>query len=289
MTLTEPRQDEQTPASGPRRKPLIVAGVTGAVVVAGSVYIAGWTPLMGVKSVTVEGTTTVSSETLIQTAAIVPGTPMMKVDLRAATARLADLPQVASVDVTRAWPRKVVITVTERDAVAMQKSGSGWELLDANGNAFALAPSKPKDLPTIERSDDPATNTAMFAVLASISPEIRADVASVSASSPNDVRFTLRGDDAIVNWGSPELSDFKSQVLAVLLSTKAGYYNVSNPNTPTTADAPPVPKPAPTASGEPSPSTSPSESAAAEQPVEQPVEPAAEPAPAVSPMGVVTE
>lgn len=269
----------------------MVAGVGVAVVVMGGVYVAGWTPLMGVKTVTVEGASTVNPDQIISAAGIAEGTPMMQVDLRAATARLADLPQVASVDVQRVWPRTVVITVSERSAVAMQKSGNGWELLDSNGNPFALAPSKPKDLPTIERSPDPATNTAMFQVLATVSPEIRADIASVSATSPNAVQFTLRGGDAIVNWGSPELSEYKSQVLAVLLSTEAGWYDVSNPDTPSTADAKPVPQPLPseTTATDPtaSPSASPLESPeAAASPVAP--TPAASPTPAVSPMGVVT-
>jgi cell division protein FtsQ len=245
MTVTEERPTTNAPAPQRRRRLLVIAGAAAAVIVVGAVYVGGWTSVMGVRTVEVQGASTVDSQQLIDTAGIATGTPMMQVDLRAATARLADLPQVADVEVERVWPRKVIITVTERQAVAMQKSGSGWELLDENGNPFALAPSKPKDLPTIERSADPATNTAMLEVLAAISPEIRAEVVSVSASSPNAVRLTLRDNDAVVNWGSPELSDFKSQVLLVLLQTESGWYDVSNPNTPTSATAPPVPKPVP--------------------------------------------
>lgn len=245
MTVTEERPTTNPSTPRRRRRLLVLGGAGAAVVVAGAVYIGGWTSVMGVKTVEVQGASTVDSQQLIDTAGIATGTPMMQVDLRAATARLADLPQVADVDVERVWPRKVIITVTERQAVAMQKSGSGWELLDDNGNPFALAPGKPKDLPTIERSPDPATNTAMLEVLAAMSPQIRAEVVSVSASSPNAVRLTLRDNDAVVNWGSPELSDFKSRVLLVLLQTESGWYDVSNPNTPTSATAPPVPKPAP--------------------------------------------
>lgn len=288
MTITEDRNVTSAPtATRRRRRLLIIGGVGAAAVVVGAVYVGGWTSVMGVKSVEVQGASTIDTQQLIDTAGIATGTPMMQVDVRAATARLADLPQVADADVQRVWPRKVIITVTERAAVAMQKSGSGWELLDENGNPFALAPSKPKDLPTIERSPDPATNTAMLEVLATMSASVRAEVVSVSASSPNAVRLTLRRNDAVVNWGSPELSDFKSQVLMVLLQTKAGWYDVSNPNTPTSADAPPVPKPAPlvspspqaTVSAEPSPSTSPSVM----------VTPESSAAPATSPLGVVTD
>lgn len=284
MTITDEPTSTAAP-SKPRRKPLIIAGGVAAVLIVGGVYVGGWTSLMGVKTVEVQGASTVDAQQLIDTAAITPGTPMMRANLRAATARIADLPQVSSVDVERVWPRRVVITVTERGAVAMQKSGSGWELLDDNGNPFALAPSKPKDLPTIERSEDPATNTAMLEVLAGLTPEIRAEVVTVSAASPNAVRLTLRGDDAVVNWGSPEMSEFKSEVLAVLLQTEAGWYDVSNPNTPTTADAQPVPKPKPS----PTPSVGSAEVPTAEESASPLMTaPAESAAPAISPMGVVT-
>lgn len=295
MTITEDVTDTTpAPARRPQRRVVLIAAGTAAVLVAGGVYVAGWTPLMGVRTVSVEGAATVSQAELIATAAIPTGTPLMRVDVRAATARLADLPQVASVDVRREWPRKVVITVTEREAVAMQKSGSGWELLDTNGNPFAIAPSKPKDLPTMERSPDPATNTAMLQVLASLPPEIRSEVTSVSATSPNSVRLTLRGDGGVVNWGSPDMSDFKSQVLKVLLATDAGWFDVSNPNTPTTAKTQPIPKPvaSPTDPALPTPSASVTPTAPAESSpsaVPGATSPAVSPQPAVSPLGVVTD
>ncbi len=294
MTVTEERT-EQAPAGRrrPPRRSLLIAGAGAAVAVAGAVYVAGWTPLMGVHSVQVEGPATLPQDQLIATAGIAEGTPMMQVDLRAATARLADLPQLASVDVRRQWPRTIVISVTERDAVAMRKAPDGWELLDANGSPFAVASSKPKDLPVIAPGADAPTNTAMLQALAAMTPEIRAQVAEVSAQSPVSIRLTLRKSDAIVNWGSAQESDFKSAVLAVLLQTKSGWYDVSNPQTPTTAEQPPVPKPAATASPDPSastsvePSASPSPEAAATP--ETSASPVASPTAAVSPLGVVTD
>src|SRR3712207_8451305 len=43
---------------------------------------------------------------------------LLRVDVDAAEARVARLPQVASVEVTRGWPDRVVITVRERVPVA---------------------------------------------------------------------------------------------------------------------------------------------------------------------------
>jgi len=305
MTITEPVSEVSAPPPSHRsRKRLVIAGAGVALVAGAAVYATGWTSLMGVTSVTVEGTTSTPKEQLIATAGIAKGTPMMRVDLRAAVARLADLPQLASVDVTRQWPRTVVVSVTERQAVAAQKSADGWELLDATGVAFAAAGQKPKDLPRLDRSPDEATNTAMLRALGGMSPEVRARVAAISAASPEAIRLVLRKGGAIVNWGSADESDYKSQVLMVLLSTDSGWYDVSNPNTPSTAQAEPQPAtpasgaddeegdeqatPAPSPSVSPTQPASPTPTTTAPATGETPVG-AGTPAAAETPVGVVPD
>ena len=280
MTITEPtKQASRQPRKSHGRSAVLVAG--GLLALGGvAIYAAGWTGLMGVNSVEVEGATTISPEELVALADIPEGTPMMRVDVRAATARLADLPLVSSVDVRREWPRTVVLSITERGAVAVLKAPDGWDLLDDKGVPFAIVPDKPKDLPTVARSQDEATNTAMLAALAQMSPEVRSRVAEISATSPNAIRLTLRKSDAVVNWGSAEQSDYKSEVLAVLLDVDAGWYDVSNPDTPTSADAEPRPAtPEPSAQPTVSPSASPS--------IEATATPEAAPTAAESPVGVV--
>lgn len=287
MTVTEAPSEKVEERRRPPHRRLLIA--SGALVGMGAVgvYLAGWTSVMGVNSVEVDGATSISADQLIATAGIAQGTPMMRVDLRAATSRLADLPQLASVDVRRVWPRTVVLSVTERQAVAMQRAEDGWDLIDANGIAFAVASPKPKDLPTLEKSQDEVANTAMMRALSGMSPEIRSKVASVSATSPNAIQLVMRKSDAVVFWGSADASDYKSAVLSVLLSTDAGWYDVSDPDIPTSADAVPAvvaPSPDPQASASVSPTplpSSPSPAPATPSPV------ATGPAPAESAVGVV--
>lgn len=287
MTITEPPQERTTQTTSHRRP--VIAIVGGLAVVGGvAIYAAGWTGLMGVNEVQVEGASTISSQELIAVADIPEGTPMMRVDVRAATARLADLPQLSSVDVRRQWPRTIVLSVSERGPVAVQKATDGWELLDDRGVPFAVVPERPKDLPTVARSQDEATNTAMLLALAQMSPEVRSRVAEISAVSPNDLRLTLRKSDAVVAWGSAQRSDYKAEVLAVLLEVDAGWYDVSNPDTPTTADAEPRPAaPSPDATDQTSPSPQPSAPAT---PTPAPsATPTPQPTVAESPVGVVPQ
>lgn len=281
MTATDAPDDGTTAARHRPRRGLLLGAGAAAVAVGSAVYVAGWTPLMGVQQVQVEGPPSLSPQALLDAAAIAQGTPMMRVNLRAATARIADLPQVGSVDLRRQWPRTVVISVTARDAAAVRKAANGWELLDTNGAAFAVTPDKPKDLPVLTPAADPATTTAMVQALAGMTEDVRRRVATVQAQSPASIRLTLRKGDAVVNWGTPQDSAFKSEVLAVLLQMDAGWYDVTNPQTPTTADQPPVPKPVPSLTPSPSPSPVATEAA--------PSAPPSSPAPAVSPLGVVTD
>lgn len=268
MTVTDEEQSQEAVEQRKRLpKPALIAAAGAGVLVLAGVYAAGWSPVMGVNTIEIRGADTLAAEDLVSSAQITKGTPMMRVDLRAAEARISDLPQVSSVDVRRVWPRTVVITVTERGAVATQRQGKSWELLDANGSPFAVAPERPKDLPIVKPAPDPATTTAMLQVLAQMVPEVRAKVAEISADSPQSIRLRLRRTDAVVNWGSADDSLFKSQVLNILLSQKAGWYDVSSPENPTTAEAPPAPlptassSPLPDPAGSPSPEASPSETA----------------------------
>lgn len=289
MTVTQ----EKAPDAGTgrrlrptRRTWTLIAVVLGVLVLIG-IYAFGWTSVNGVKSVEVQGAKDLSADQLVATAGITTGTPMMRVDLRASEARISDLPQVGSVDVRRAWPSTVVITVSERGLVAMQKAPDGWELLDANGSPFAVAATKPKDLPTVRQSPDAATNTAMLQALAGMSAQVRAQVLSVSAQSPNSIRLQMRKNNTVVNWGSAQESEFKSQVLAVLLGTDAGWIDVSIPEAPTTADSepsPPTPKATSTAAPNPAGSPKPTESPSA-----SPGASGLAPAPAESAVGVVPE
>lgn len=245
MTITEDPPQQKSSPPPPRRRRTVIVASAAVLGVGAAVYVGGWTSLMGVQAVEVQGRTTTPAAQLVETANIEVGTPMMRVDVRAATARLADLPQVASVDVRRQWPRTIVLSVTERQAVATRAADTGWELIDANGVPFAITSKKTKGLPEVEVQSDAAVTTAVVQVVAGLPEDVRRQVASVSATSPDAIRLVLRKERGEVNWGSARDSEYKSRVLSVLLQTKAGWYDVSDPSTPTTAEAAPVAPQAP--------------------------------------------
>jgi cell division protein FtsQ len=181
-------------------------------------------PVLGVRSVQVDGVRTLPADQVRETAGIASGTPLLRVDLDAARARVARLPQVASVKVTRGWPHTVVVTVVERVPVAFVGEPGSRSLVDAQGVLFdTVTGAPPAGVVPLEVSSpgpgDPATMAALAAVEA-LSSKLRGQVASVAATTPDDVTLTLT-DGTLVRWGGPEKSGRKGDALEAVIGQLA--------------------------------------------------------------------
>jgi cell division protein FtsQ len=203
----------------PRRRLLAVLGT--AVVLIG---LGAWTlfgsPLLAVDTVQVDGIAVLSEETVVEAAGIPAGTPLARVDTEGAAARVAELPQVAAVEVTRGWPDTVVVTVTERVAVAVVERDGTRQLIDAEGVLFDTITGDPPagvvPLAVTDPGPDDAATAAGLAALTSLPGDVAEQVAGAAVLSADDVRLTLT-DGRLVVWGSAEQADRKARVLAALL------------------------------------------------------------------------
>jgi cell division protein FtsQ len=208
--------------SSRRRRALQLAVALLAVVAVGWLLLAS--PLLGVRTVQVDGVSTLPADQVRETVGIGRGTPLLRVDLAAAEARIARLPQVALVEVTRGWPHTVVVTVVERVPIAIVGEPGRRSLVDAEGVLFDTITGSPPDgvVPLDVASpgpDDPATTAALVAIGA-LPADVRADVAGAAASGPGDIELTL-DDGTQVLWGGPGESDRKSAALAALIERLA--------------------------------------------------------------------
>jgi cell division septal protein FtsQ len=181
-------------------------------------------PLLGVRSVQVDGVVSLHADEVRTAAGIADGTPLLRVDLAAARARVARLPQVAAVEVTRGWPDRIVVTVTERVPLAVIDSGGQRMLADAHGVLFDTITGDPQagvvplDVPS-PGPRDPATAAGLSA-LAALPQAVRTRIALVSATTGTDVTLTLT-DGTTVLWGDGEDSAAKGRVLKALLDQLA--------------------------------------------------------------------
>ena len=220
VTPLTPRRRRSRRPVHPRRRLLVALGATVLVLgVAAWVVLAS--PLLAVRTVQVDGASGLSDDPVVEVAGIAEGTPLVRVDTDAAAARVAGLPQVASVEVTRGWPGTVVLTLVERVPVAVVEVAGSRQLIDGDGVLFDTitgavpAGVVPMDVPD-PGPDDAATRAALGALTA-LPRDVRDAVTGVVASTGDDVTLALSGGRT-VRWGSAELTDRKAEVLTALLS-----------------------------------------------------------------------
>lgn len=203
-------------------------------------------PWFAVREVTVTGTVRLAPAQVRATAAVRVGEPLILVRPGDVAGAVSHLPEVAAVTVRRHWPNQLLITVDERQPVAVlvPTQGGARLLVDRVGVPFALAGAPSTGAPSTGApvlpviSDVPATATARLAaaaaVTAALPSSLAAQVLVVRAASPQAVTLRLRGGATVV-WGDASNSHQKATVLAALVRAQpARVYDVSAPDAPTT-------------------------------------------------------
>jgi cell division protein FtsQ len=227
-----------TPAD--RRRRLALRLGLGASVAGLLAWLLWGSPVLAVRSVQVDGAGTLTTAEVVEVAGVAEGTPLLRVDVDAAEARVARLPQVASVEVTRGWPRSVVVTVVERAPVAVVEQLGTRSLVDADGVLFDTVTGPTPDgvvpLDVADPGPDDRATRAALTALTALPPEVRADVTAASATTPEDVTLSL-ADGTTVLWGGAEDAGGKADVLVALLGQlgsgalePAGTIDVSAPS-----------------------------------------------------------
>ena len=207
------------------RRPLVRA-LAGVLAVAALVWLVWGSPLLAVRTIQVDGVSTLPAAQVRQSAGIATGTPLLRVDTAAAAARVGRLPQVVAVSVTRGWPDRVVITVRERVAIAVVGLPGQRSLMDRTGLLFdTITGSAPRGVVPVTvdhpAPGDPAT-TAALAAVTGLPAAVRSAVRDVAASEDGEVTVTL-ADGTVVRWGTAELSPAKGAALAgILEQVRAG-------------------------------------------------------------------
>lgn len=236
-SLPAPGKSQAGRAGGPWKAAFFALAAVAIVIIA--VWAILGSSLFVVRSVAVTGVTgsgTVPRAEVLRAAAIVPGTPLARVNGTAVATRVERITQIQSAQVSKDWPDTVVIAVTPRTPALAVASPGGYTLIDKFGVAFRQVPQQPAGMALLASAKPVASLRGSPAVLAAVTVlgqlprQVRGQVATVSAASPDAVTLHLRSGITI-DWGSTSRPAAKAAELVILMRTKASYYDLSDPAT----------------------------------------------------------
>jgi len=221
-----------TQRSRRRRIGWIVGAALALLVVGGSVG-AAYSPLFAVRTITVEGTGALKPGDVQKALADQLGRPLALVDPSAVKAALVRFPLIETYRLEAHPPHDLVVRIVERTPVgAVAQKDGRFTVVDVAGVVLSTAEQRPAGYALIETPD--GTGTPAFAAvgtaLRSLPAELRAQVDTATASTPDDIVLQLAGGAKIV-WGSADQSAEKTLALQALMKANpaATSYDVSSP------------------------------------------------------------
>ena len=173
------------------------------------------TPVLDVDHVRVAGATRTGEQAVAAAAGIQRGDVLLTAPLGRAARSVAALPWVQTVQVRRAWPGTVKVTVVERTPIAaLPTRDHQWVLVDAQARQLAVVKELDKSLVRIDADPivaQPGTDlrghtSAALQVAASIPATLRDRVVGLRPAAGGTVDGTVRlrdGHEASLRFGTP--------------------------------------------------------------------------------------
>ena len=208
------------------------------VAVGGLVAVAVFSPLLALRTITVDGTSRLSSGTLEKAVDGQLGTPLALLNYGEITRDLAPFSLIRSYVTEIVPPGTLVIHVVERTPVGAIQGTNSFDLVDPAGVTVESSKTRPAGYPLVQLGDGQVNGpgfASMAQVLLALPPAVLTKVDTITAQTHDDVTLTLSGSSQRVVWGSSDDSDAKARVLADLIAlhsgSGAGEYDVSAPGT----------------------------------------------------------
>jgi cell division protein FtsQ len=187
----------------------------------GLLAIAIYSPILALRTVEVDGTNLLDHEAVSAAVSGQLGTPLALVDFTLIEKQLATFPLIRSYVTETVPPSTLKIHISEREPIAALAVGGTFTVIDPAGVEVSSSATRPPSVPVIDLADDSADSDGFIAVirvLVALPSTTLAQVDSITASTQDDVTFTLRGVGQRVVWGNADRSAFKSRVLIAMLA-----------------------------------------------------------------------
>lgn len=214
-------------------------------------YILGWSSLLTVKELRINGTqsvTEINNALARKDLSLATGMRLARVDLRGIKSTLSNLDWLQDYAVDRNWiSGKIEITVSERIGVAKTQGENGATLyFDEKGELFRpiskMQLAKAPKLALVDSVGGSSEDLLGVAQLLKAFPEDLAYLLgnltgiSVGKSGYINMRTQIYGRGVQINWGKADLIDKKSRVLIALLdlpeNKAARNFDLSIPDSP---------------------------------------------------------
>ncbi|MFF2052154.1 FtsQ-type POTRA domain-containing protein [Leifsonia sp. NPDC058194] len=230
-----------TKRSRRRRQAWLAAGGVVAALVLGVTLLA-FSPVLALRHIEVTGASRLDPKAIEAKLGDQLGKPLPLLDQAGISHDLAAFPLIRSYTVESHPPDTIVVRVVERQPIGAVQKGSAFTLVDAAKVPIASSEARPDGVPLITAAGGSAEKdagsafAAVASVLSALPAATLAQVDTITATTKDDVSFTLRGSGATVVWGSAEDSELKAADLAALLVGAGGasHYDVSSPHSVTT-------------------------------------------------------
>ena len=225
----KPQNLQGTPDNGPgkvlsfpepkgrrRRRILLSTIAIVAVLMAGIVAAAVYSPVLALRTVTVEGTKMLHPDQVQAALAPLQGKPLPQISEEEVTALLKPLVQVKEVTSQARPPSTLQVKVTERVPVALVKQGDTHQLVDSDGVKLSdTADPASTALPVIDGGGGTLPKDlfhAITGVLGALPADVLARLSNASAKSVDAVELKLVDGQTIV-WGNAGEKELKAKVL----------------------------------------------------------------------------
>jgi cell division protein FtsQ len=228
-----------TQATRSRRRKYLLS-LAGAVVLVLLVVLTAYSPLLAVRTITVEGASRVDADAVSAALDDQLGRPLTLVDFAEVKQTLETFPLIQSYVTEARPPDTLVVRIVERRPVVTVAAGDTFDLVDAAGVVVETTPARVPGYPIIDTAATPVDSPGFAAasqVLLALTPEFLAQVDSVAAPTPDSVTLVLTSGQRVV-WGSAEDSSLKARIVASMISNpgipNVTEYDVSSPEAPIT-------------------------------------------------------
>jgi len=219
------------------RRGIILGSLIAVLALVGGMVVAVFSPLLSLDTIEVTGTNRIDAAEVQDALDDQLGTPLALIDFGRITDELGRFPLVRSYTAESVPPHTLVITIDEREPIGIVNDGSSFAVVDPAGIVVESVAARPPGLPVIDAGEPSIGNPGFLAaveVLLALPPELLARVDTITATTKDDVGFSLTGGAQSVTWGSADRSVTKARVLATLIATQgesaALLYDVSAPD-----------------------------------------------------------